>query len=197
MRKINLTRKSARPEFLALKAGVYNAALTSVQLTDSFHDSEGFEKTDLPTWADPTPQILISLKANEGSYFHRLNLLGFARFSEMEEDFIAEYGVEEDSGYALIKNSLLDEDLKDPDAGDNDYVRIPDDKRIDQCNSILDQLMWAVFGSEGKTIEDLQKAIGTVIEITLEQDPYTNKDGEDVSGIKLTKFAQVKAEVEA
>lgn len=182
---------SAKPEALTLKAGEHVVTVTAAKMSDSFHSFDGTEKTKLPEWADATPILAIKLKGEGGSFIHNLNLLGFSKFMEMDDEFIKEYGVQDANEYALIKNGLLDEDLKDPDLDDEAIVRIPDLEKCTQCETYINRLMWAVYEEDGFTIEELLETLNSgdvKIRVMIEEDPYKNRDGVEVTGYKLTKF---------
>lgn len=185
---------SAKPEALTLKAGEHLVTVLEAKLSDSFHLFDGTKKKDLPEWADPTPILAIKIKGEGGSFIHNLNLLGFSKFMEMDDEFIKEYGVQEVNDYAIIKNGLLDEDLKDPDLDDEAIVRIPDPDRCTQCETYINRLMWAVYEEDGFTIEELLETLNSgdvQIRVMIEEDPYKNNKGVEVTGYKLTKFMPV------
>lgn len=117
--------------------------------TDSRHEFDGTRKSELPDYADATPQVAVVFVSTEGKgvITNRYNGCGYVRYAELTADQIKSSKYIDVDGYACIKNKQ------------DELVRIEDPERTRSCENILSQLFAGAGLEEGSTMDDLQNAV--------------------------------------
>ena len=179
--------KVSKPEFNLLPAGEHVVRIVRSESTTSFNQFDGTEKSDLPAWNDPTPQLAITVVAAEegksGGMTHRLNGRGYVKMSELTAEQLASGDFQDENGYACTINN------------ENLLVRVVSEKHTQECANILNQFANALGIKEGskldKGIEDA-KDKGTKFVINIVNKPYGGKDQ-----LRIEKFKMYAAPVAA
>ena len=176
--------KVEKPEFQLLKTGEHQLRLTRVEFVNSFEKYNHQLKDKEFEWKDAVPQIAITVVAAEkgksGGLTHRFNGLGYKRFDDDDiTDKDRSKGINK-AGYFCVEDS------------DGDIVRVPSEKRTQQCKNILNQFALAMQIKEGENlIEGLNAAIAEqrTFTATVMNDPYNGKDQLKLTGFKASKSA--------
>lgn len=164
-----------------LEAGKHEVSITEWKIMHSRVKWNGEEKSNLPGFTDPTPQLGIMFRDSAGSVgWHRFNVFGYKRWDDLTN------AQQEGGDYEKVIFGLSVYACKQTKAG---LVRQKDNKRTEGAQSFLDQFMASV-GRTGETIgvgvAAIHKSKETFM-ITLEDDEY---DGE--TSVKVTGFNKVK-----
>ncbi len=163
-----------------LEAGKHVVTLAEWKPLHSRIKWNGEEKENLPNFDDPTPQLGLMFRCDDGVAWYRANMVGFIRHDELTEEEQASDKYEKvlfrETAYACTsKNGKL--------------YRLKSKKRTADAQSIVDQIMTA-FGMNGHSIGDVMDTLvgeETKIIITIEDDSYDGK-----AQTKITNFAEVK-----
>ena len=144
----------------------------------------GEEKAKLPDFSDPTAQLGLMFKNDDGNLaFYRANMMGYRRWEDLTEAEQTSDKYERvtfgDQVYAckLIKGKL---------------VRVTDKKRTAGAHSIVDQIMASV-GMTGQSIGDAMDTVvgnATKLSITIVEEEYDGK-----TQYKVKSFSKVKEAV--
>lgn len=175
--------KSKAPEFHKLSAGEHSVRLVSYKATDSFHNYDGTVKSNLPQYANPTEQLVITVMgtSGQGGLTHRINMEGFVRYSDLTEKEVKSGKFVEIEGYACAKNSQ------------GQLCRLTDESRTKTCEGILDQFMNATGLPEGSGIDDLDTVIATKAEFNVKVAVELYDDKEQFRIVGFKKAASVTA----
>ena len=170
--------QSKAPEFQKLSEGTHSVRLVSVKETDSAHNYDGTLKENLPEYVDSTEQLAITVVSTEGKggMTHRLNAEGYVKFAELTDEEIKSKKFTNVNGYACARNKA------------GKLQRIPDEKKTQSCDNIMDQFMASTGLPEGSSIDDLDNVIQSKAEfqVVVINDEY---DGKDQFRIKSFKKA--------
>ena len=172
-----------------LPVGEHRVRLAQAFETDSFRNSDGSLKADLPSWKTPTDQLYMLCVSVEGkgSIGHRLQGKAWRKFDQLTDAEIASKKFINVDGYACVK------------AKDGSVDRIPDEKGLEACSRIFDRFMNAVGLPEGSTIEDLDGVIADKTEflIVVVNDEYEGKDQYRIKSFKPAQAVIVTNDMEA
>ena len=176
--------KSEKTTFTQLPEGKQRMKLVAIVMLNSFLNHDGSVKSEdkKKPWADSTPQMAITVVGvdNKGGMTHRLNGLGYKRFSELTKEQQESGKFQNCEGYACVKDKA------------GRLVRIEDKAKTEQCSNILNELFYAVGLPEGSTIDNLQDKCAQAPEFIAEvvKDSYKEKDN-----FKLIKFRRANSAV--
>lgn len=183
--------KSERPNFTQLPEGKMNLRLVAVILLNSFLNHDGTEKPadKRKGWADPTPQLAITVigefmnkdgKPIKGGMTHRLNGLGYKTYDTLTKKQI------ESGKFQNIETYACQTDK------DGNIVRIVDETKTEQCRNILNELFAALGLPDGSGVDKLEEAAKATKEFTatIVKDIYQDKEN-----YKLTKYRKVRVAV--
>lgn len=177
---------SKAPEFQKLDKGDQNVRLVSYKETDSFHNYDGSIKENLPSYTNPTEQLVITVvsTSGKGGLTHRLNLDGYTRFSELTPKEVASNKFVEVDGFACAKDTKTGK-----------LVRLTDEGRTTTCEGIIDQMFAAMQIPAGNGIEALDEVIQEKREfiVNVTKEDYQGKDQFRIGSFKK---ARVLAESE-
>ena len=178
-----------RPEFNLLPVGEHIVRLIRAEETDSFSQFNGEQKKKAFAWSDRTPQLAITVVAAEegksGGMTHRLNGLGYVKFSELSDEQKESGEYEDMNGYACSANE------------DGEIVRTVSEQHTKQCRNILNQFAAAIGAREGENFGDaVTRAIASQVKfrVTVVNDEYEGREQ-----LRLTRFkavANVMSELE-
>ena len=170
-----------RPEFNLLPVGEHIVRLIRFEETTSFSQFNGEAKKKDFGWADPTPQLAITVVAAEegksGGMTHRLNGQGYLKYNELSDEQKASGEYEEIGGYACTANE------------DGVIVRILSPEHTKQCRNILNQFAASLGAKEGENLGDvLTSAIAnqTKFKVTVVNDEYEGREQ-----LRLSRFKAV------
>ena len=174
--------KSERPVVNLLPVGDSVAEIVRTFVTDSGTNANGSAKdrSDKP-YVDSCPQYGVVLKGKGekgGVMTVRFQGMGYYRTSDFDPADLAERGLVDGDGYAMVKN----------DAGD--YVRIQHEGRTEDCKNILNQFCDALGLPEGSGLEAVVP--GLTVGVTVTEEDY---DGNPQRRVK--RWRKVEAEVTA
>jgi hypothetical protein len=176
---------SSAPESRQLKEGVWTVILLSIAETNSFLNSDGSEKEDLPEWSDSMPQALYKLYCPEEKAFHtgRFQHHGVKEFDALTEKELKSGKFECAGKYAI--NSKTRE-------------RIVDEEKTAKCQSILNEFFHALQMPEGSSFENLADAIAnkTLFTVKIVNKPYHDEDQLRVQGFKQYKAVTATSDFE-
>lgn len=179
--------KVAEPQFVSLEPGNHRVRLVKYEETSSFMKLSGDPKDNLPEWKDPTPQLAITVvavtKGKSGGMTHRLNGLGYKKYSELTNEELESGDYSDSHGYAVSADA------------EGDPVREVSDEHSKECNNIMNQFAAALQIPVGSKLEKgLDKAIADKLEfdIVVVNEPYEGRDQ-----LRISRFKAVKAKVEA
>jgi len=183
------SKKVGDVQFKKLDLGNQIVRLLIAEETNSFQQFNGSPKENAKPWADPTPQVAITVVSAEpgksGSVSHRLNLLGYVRYDELSDEQKAEKKgkelvFENLDGYACTRNE------------DGDMVRITDDVKTETCDNILNQFAHAIGMKKDESFVDdngklFSRAIAdeTKFQVTVVSKPFNDREQ-----LRLTKFKE-------
>lgn len=150
-----------------LSAGTHLVTITDVRPMDSRHKWNGDEKDDLPGFSDPTPQLGVEFKDENGAVaWHRFNFWGYKRWEELPES---------DQSSDKYEQVVFGDNVYACEVKGDQLVRIKDEQRTADAHSIVDQFISAV-GMTGNTIGDLiDTLVGQELVIKIEDDEYNGK----------------------
>lgn len=162
-----------------LPEGNHNVQLVEWRPLHSRITWKGEEKDDLPDFQDPTPQLGVIFRGEEGSIVHRFNIFGYKQWKDLTDEQQADDKYEKvifrERAYACktVKGKL---------------VRIQDEEKTAGAHAILDRFM-AILNMTGKAVSDLDEVVadGRQLQITVESDPYPGKEGK----VKIANFSEV------
>lgn len=173
-------------EFMKLPEGDNDVRLVSYHISDSFHNSDGSLKAELPAYKNPAGQLILTFigLANNGGITVRLNDTGFRKYAKLSDDEIASGKYTDVNGYACTV-----------DTQSGKLVRVESEENTRTCENILDQFFASCQIPEGSGIDALDAVIAnkTPIRVTVVNDPYEERDQLRIS--KFRKIADVKADV--
>jgi len=180
---LGYTSKESRGD--KLEAGHHEVSITEWKITNSRIQWDGNEKTHLPLFQDPTPQLGIMFRNAEGDVgWHRFNVYGYKRWDDLSD-------AQQKSGdYEKQKFGQQVYACKQTKAG---LVRQKDSKRTAGAQSFIDQFMASV-GRTGETVGAAMPSVKDNKEtfmVTLEDEEY---DGD--SSVRVAGFNKEKALVE-
>jgi len=164
-----------------LQSGDHVVSLIEMRVLNSRVNWDESDKTELPDFVDPTPQLGIMFGNEHGVQWHRFNIYGYVRWDELTDD------QQGDDKYAQVVFGKTVYACKRHANGN--LVRIKDKKRTEDAESFLDQFLACVNGT-GKTVADAcAEAIAgkTEFVVSLEDDEYEGKDQIRVSGFSKVK----------
>jgi hypothetical protein len=177
--------KSTKSEgFQQLPEGKQRVAIVGVIMTNSALNHDGTPKAadKKKPWDDTTPQMAITVIGvdNKGGMTHRLNGLGFKKYSALSKEQVKSGKYSDLEGYACQEVN-------------GKTVRTIDAENTELCKSILNEL-YNALGLIDATFEDLQAAAKSRTEFlaTVTIDPYQGKEN-----YKLLKFRSAPVVVEA
>lgn len=182
--------QSKAPEFQRLSEGTHNVRLVSIKETNSSLNYDGSLKEKLPEYVDTTEQLAITVVSTEGKggMTHRLNAEGFVKFDELTDEEIRSKKFTNVNGYACAKNKA------------GKLQRVPDPKKTQACDNIMDQFMAATGLPEGSTLQDLDTVIEnkTEFQVVVVNDEHEGKDQYRIKSFKKAMSAVGKtADLEA
>ena len=179
--------KVAEPQFVSLEPGEHQVRLVKYEETNSFSKLNGDTKDNLPEWTDFTPQLAITVvatgKGKTGGMTHRLNGMGYLKYSELTEEQIASGDYSDCHGYAVSADS------------EGDMVREASPEHSKECENIMNQFAAALKIKVGSKLEKgLDEAIANKVDFTIVvvNEPYEGKDQ-----LRISRFKTVKAVVKA
>lgn len=158
-----------------LGAGHHLVSITDVKPMDSRHKWNGDEKDELPDFSDPTPQLGVEFKNDEGAVaWHRFNFWGYQRWNELPEA---------DQVSDKYEQVVFGETVYACEVKGDDLVRILDTKRTADAQSIVDQFIAAVGMTGEKIGEVLDTLVGQNLVIKIEDDEYLG-----IAQVRITNF---------
>ena len=132
---------SARPEFAQLPVGTHLVKIANVIESDSFTQYNGAPKEKSYGWANPCPQLIVTLVSATrgviGGITHRFNLEAYKKFDKLTESQVKSGKFHDIRGYACVKDKK------------GDFLRIIDDEGLRACDNILNQALYAFGIPEG------------------------------------------------
>lgn len=178
--------KSEKPSFTQLPEGKLSLKLVAVILLNSFLNHDGTEKPadKRKGWADPTPQLAITVISNDplikGGMTHRLNGLGYKTYDSLTKKQLESGKFQNIEGYACQVDK------------DKNIVRIVDEAKTEQCKNILNELFGALGLEEGSGVTELVAAakVQTPFVATVVKDIYNEKEN-----YKLTKYRKMRVAI--
>ena len=192
---INYSSSKVQPRFLSV--GKHLVMLLSFVITDSFKkNAAGDAKESLPEWVDPTDQLMVTFGSKDGLITDRVNFGGYKKWDDLDAAIKAKgkitsngksYPIKESAtgGYVLFQEN-------------NEWKRIPDEKRTKQAISRVDSLFAALHLPEGSSLEDLQAVVDSKVpvEITVVSKSYSKTGNEDdaVDTFSIGSFRKVAVE---
>lgn len=158
-----------------LKAGIFIVKIVDWLILHSRIKWDGDLKDNLPDFIDPTPQLGIMFRSENGDVgWHRFNAYGYKRWDDLTD-------VQQKSDkYEAVTFGQQVYACKQTKDG---LVRIKDTKRTSGAESFIDQFM-ACIGHTGSTVEvGLKDAMANGLEFEVELE-YEDYEGEDSLKVK-------------
>jgi hypothetical protein len=170
-----------KPEFQLLGTGEHELRITRVEFVNSFEKYNHQPKDKEFEWKDAVPQMAVTVVAAEkgksGGLTHRFNGLGYMKWDDPEITDKMRKTALNKSGYYCITDE------------EGDIVRVPSEKRSQQCKNIMNQFALALGIKEGDNlIEGINDAIANqkTFRATVINDPYMGKDQLKLAGFKAS-----------
>lgn len=175
-----------RPEFNLLPVGEHVVRIIRAEETNSFSQFNGEAKKKDFGWKDATPQLAITVVAAEegksGGLTHRLNGLGYLKYSELNDKQRESGQFEDIGGYACQLNE------------DGDIVRTMSEQHTKQCKNIINQFAASLGAREGENLGDvLTRAIAEQVKfrVTIVNDEYDGREQ-----LRLSRFKAIATVME-
>lgn len=180
--------KVEKPEFQLLPTGEHNLRVTRIEFVNSFEKYNHQAKEKEFEWKDAVPQMAVTVVAAEkgksGGLTHRFNGLGYMRWDDPEITDKMRKTAHNKSGYYCVEDE------------EGDIVRVPSEKRTQQCKNIMNQFALSLGIKEGDNlVEGLNDAIAEqrTFRATVINDPYQGKDQLKLAGFKAAAVVNADA----
>lgn len=141
---------------------------------------DGDEKSHLPEFVDPTPQLGIMFRDENGDVgWHRFNVFGYKRWDDLTDE---QQSSDQYEKVVFGQQVYACKQTKDG------LVRIKDNKKTEGAQSFIDQFM-ATVGHTGSSVNDaMEDLMATGIEFQVE---LVNEDYEGEDTLKVKGFSKV------
>lgn len=168
----------SKPEFNLLPVGEHIVRLHRYEESDSFHQFNGERKQKVFGWEDPTPVLLVTVVAENGSgsLTHPLNGLGYVKYSELSDKQKASGEYQDVGGYACVLQ-------------DGHVVRVVSEEATKRAMNILNEFANSIGATEGDSLSDvLERAVYERIpfKVTVVNDEYDGREQ-----LRLTRFKKI------